>query len=671
MKKGMIVLFAAGLVLAGCSDKNKGGLIVPPAPPVAGMAYYLDCFGHEDSNPAPSLSKTKDPKHLVSEMRKTVLNRLDAIIDYNANYCKNIFKKEVRQRFSSSMPTLNAMPSASPNVAAPSASSNEAQPESFTGTNLQEAGVDEADLIKTDGLRAYSIHGKKLKITRVWPAESFGAEGEIEIKGESKSLFLLEANKVAVLSRLKDQTQVTFIDVSNPAEPKVIKESKYSGALVSERAVNGFLHLVFNAPIMDFNENYWLKDSALPKCDGSDTPENIAVYRSALMRLKGEKKKEIESLDFSKITKVLAPSVGAVAEYYYSADTFGDSVVRVVTLDTKNIQSPEKQTFVLGGVNMVYASSTSLFAADTQWSTTRIHRFDIVKQPVYTGSTSVDGRLINSFAMGEYKNVLRVATDLGNRTQLSTLDSKDVKLGLLGKVEDIGKGEDLYAVRFLGDRGYAVTFKKVDPLFVIDLADPRNPKIAGELKVPGFSQYLHPVEDSQLIGLGKDADDQGSFAWFQGLKLSLFDVKEATSPKELHAVVIGGRGTGSEAAYDHHAFTFDLSQRLLAIPVTVFKETQGGGSFGAFEYSGLQLYKVGAERGFELIGTLKLSGTDFSEVDTPWGRSSYESTIRRSLLIGDASGTMLVTYRNDGVGLHTLDENLTEIDSVQMNEEMR
>jgi len=212
-----------------------------------------------------------------------------------------------------------------------------------------------------------------------------------------------------------------------------------------------------------------------------------------------------------------------------------------------------------------------------------------------------------------YEGFFRLATTTGHlpdpktHSTISILEEKSGELGVVGEIDNIAPTEDIRSARFIGDKGYVVTFKKTDPLFVFDLSDPHKPAIAGELKIPGFSTYMHRLDDDHLLTIGYDADDQGRFAWFQGIMLQIFDVSDMTNPMLTHKTVIGTRGSTSEAATNHLAFNYFGSKGLLAIPMTICENGQesngSGGSYGdLMTFSGLLVYRVNAETGFELVG---------------------------------------------------------------------
>ncbi|MCD1259033.1 beta-propeller domain-containing protein [Paenibacillus athensensis] len=269
-----------------------------------------------------------------------------------------------------------------------------------------------------------------------------------------------------------------------------------------------------------------------------------------------------------------------------------------------------------------------------------------------SGSGSVPGTVLNQFSLDEHAGYLRVATTSGDmwrsdeHTSKSNVYVLDGALQTAGKLEGLAPGEKIYAVRFLGDRAYVVTFKKVDPLFVLDLHDPAAPAVLGKLKIPGYSDYLHPYDATHLIGFGKDAveaanewDPQGSTtAYYQGMKIALFDVSDVSQPKELFKTAIGARGTDSELLYNHKALLFDQQKGLLAFPVTV-TEAQAAGSgqaweYGDFAFQGLYVYHLDLNSGFDLRGKIShLTATDLQQAGSGWYDSNRN--VQRGLYVGN------------------------------------
>jgi len=234
----------------------------------------------------------------------------------------------------------------------------------------------------------------------------------------------------------------------------------------------------------------------------------------------------------------------------------------------------------------------------------------------FVAEGAVPGKILNQFSMDEHKGNFRIATTVGwnGYNNVYVLD-KD--MNTVGRLEGLAPGESIYSSRFMGDKGYIVTFKKVDPLFVLDLSDPTNPKILGKLKIPGYSDYLHPIDENHLIGLGKDsiASQYGDFAWYQGIKMAIFDVSDVNNPIELHKIIIGDRGTDSYALHDHKAFLFDKEKELLVIPVTLAEisdedkqrsdeEVGNWPNYGEYTFQGAMIFNVNTTNGFSELGRI-------------------------------------------------------------------
>ncbi len=247
----------------------------------------------------------------------------------------------------------------------------------------------------------------------------------------------------------------------------------------------------------------------------------------------------------------------------------------------------------------------------------------------------------------------------------------DEELEVVGSLEDLAPGEKIYSVRFMGKKGYVVTFKKVDPLFVIDLSDHENPSVLGKLKIPGYSDYLHPYDETHIIGIGKETVEaeeelktgrQLDFAWYQGIKMAIFDVSDVENPIEMHKVVIGDRGTESEALHDHKAFLFDREKELLVIPITLAEikgEKSADNQYGEFTFQGAYVYNINLDDGFNLRG--RVTHYDDDEVFKKSGfYFSGDSAIRRSLYIED----MLYTLSNTRLQLNDLD-NLEKLKALE------
>ena len=258
--------------------------------------------------------------------------------------------------------------------------------------------------------------------------------------------------------------------------------------------------------------------------------------------------------------------------------------------------------------------------------------------------------------MDEQNGFFRIATTTGEMGGADRLTSKnnvyimDEALQLTGKIEDIAPGEKIYSVRFMGDRAYMVTFKNVDPFFVLDLKNPASPKILGALKIPGFSDYLHPYDDNHIIGFGKETveltQNGGTNAYYQGLKLAIFDVTDVSHPVEMFKTIIGDRGTDSEVLRNHKTLLFDKEKGILSLPVTLMevKRPKSNGSkpilaYGQQTFQGAYVYQIDLRKGFSLKGKI----THLKEVDLLKEGQQYEyvsNTVERIISIKDTLYTI-------------------------------
>ncbi len=293
----------------------------------------------------------------------------------------------------------------------------------------------------------------------------------------------------------------------------------------------------------------------------------------------------------------------------------------------------------------------------------------------YVGQGTVPGTVLNQFSMDEHDGYFRIATTTGNvwsqgvdmaKNHIYILD-KDMEIA--GMVKDLAPGERIYSARFIGDRAYLVTFKKVDPLFVIDMKDPKNPKVLGKLKIPGYSDYLHPYDENHIIGIGKEAveAEEGDFAWYQGIKLALFDVSDPQNPREISKYNIGDRGTDSFALNDHKAFLFDRQKNLLVIPVTVAEideskyanEKVPANMYGDYVFQGAYVLNLDTQNGFQLKGKVT-----HVEDDSLLKSGSYyysDSSVKRSLYIDN----VLYTVSDAMIKANDLDS-MNEISKIKL-----
>ena len=373
-----------------------------------------------------------------------------------------------------------------------------------------------------------------------------------------------------------------IVDITAPDEPVLSARLKLDGSLVASRRIGETLYLV---------TRHAVRLPAETAADGGDI--SARIHELSLSELlpdwsyDGESKGDLFDAD----SCFLLPG---------AADNYVPQMVSVTAVDLRAPDARPASTCLVGSAETVYASTESLYVATSRYqyadvpltgggsvttvaasSTTdtdvepgtAIHKFALESSgPEYRGSGRVVGTLgvrgEAAFRMSDYRGILRVASSTGNtwdgtaETHLTLLKEDNGELVETAHLpnenrrESLGKdGESLYAVRFAGDRAFLVTFQEVDPLYVIDLSNPEDPKILGELEMPGYSDYLHPVSDSLVLGIGKDAiaSEDGTFSWYQGVKLALFDVSDPTALSVVDSLIIGERGTESEVLVDHHA----------------------------------------------------------------------------------------------------------------------
>ena len=460
----------------------------------------------------------------------------------------------------------------------------------YSGTNVQEAGVDEADIVKTDGRRIFAMSAGRLVVVDAASREVLGSV--LLPLGESAELFLHGDSLLAIQhtgGRGGDPPQAVVhrIDVRD-AVPEIVETIRVEGSYVSARSIGGTARVILRSqPQQDF-------PFVFPA--GPDS-ESIAEEANRAAMLASTLEDWLPAYSHTSQGGTTTEGLLPPCEQMHTPTVFsGFGVTTVLSVPVAGAIDPAAATSVLAPGETVYASLQSLYVSTTTWIDpsseeaddidwdlvraefrTNIHRFDISDPAgaVYTASGSVRGEIHNQFALSEHDGHLRVVTTSSDRSTASeswvrVLAESDGRLTEVGSAGDIGRGERVQSVRFAGDVGYVVTFRQIDPFYTIDLSDPADPTVVGELKIPGFSSYLHPIGDGLVLGVGSDADDDGRVT---GAKVSLFDVSDLADPREV-AVWIAPDGW-NEIGWDHRAFLWWAPERLAAIPVTVNYEWSG------------------------------------------------------------------------------------------------
>jgi uncharacterized secreted protein with C-terminal beta-propeller domain len=344
----------------------------------------------------------------------------------------------------------------------------------------------------------------------------------------------------------------------------------------------------------------------------------------------------------TKVSEV-APSTVRYADTIPSYFTF-TTFIGLNILD--DAQEPTNMTILMGGTSAMYVSMNNIYVTYPTWSEqgqyTSIYRVRVNGSSLaFEAKGSVAGYVLNQYSMDEHNGYFRVATTW----QKNNVYVLNMNLSLVGKLENLAEGESIYSVRFMGNKGYVVTFRQTDPFFVIDLNNPTDPKVAGELKIPGYSSYLHPYDENHVIGLGKENNT---------VKLSLFDVTNVNAPTETAKYIVNGDWADSQALQDPKAFLFDKQKELLVIPMFITKYSyvnrteeelaRGEVSLVPSEWQGAYVFKLTLTSGFTLRG-----GIAHQENATSLHSQYYES-VNRALYIGNT----LYTMSNAKVKLNSL-----------------
>ncbi|MGW4947767.1 beta-propeller domain-containing protein [Actinoplanes sp. NPDC004185] len=451
----------------------------------------------------------------------------------------------------------------------------------FSGTNVHEQGADEPDLIKTDGRRIVTVRNGTLRVIDVATRKETG-HVDLEAGWGGDLQLLLAGNSALVLvpttahrTSIADgpdlgeqRAQVLLVDLTGA--PTVVSRYRGEGSLIDARMTGSTARIVLrSAPRIKFPLDRGI----------ADEKKRLAEYREAIDAAPAEAwLPRWEVTDKTGTTKGQA-DCGRVSR---PTDYSGAALVSVLTFDlTRPTLGSGDPVSVVADGDTVYATPDSLYLAnDDRWRFDRLpgripgrekQRTELFKfaltgnqPPVYRSSGTVPGYLINQYAMSEWDGHLRVATTDGatERSAVRVLADRDGKLVQTGIVDGLGQGERIYSVRFIGARGYVVTFKQTDPLYSLDLRDPAQPTVTGELKITGYSAYLQPVGEDRLIGIGQEADSNGRI---QGMQVSLFDVADPKNPKRLAQHHLPG--AYSSAEYDPHALLWWPATRMLVVPV--------------------------------------------------------------------------------------------------------
>jgi uncharacterized secreted protein with C-terminal beta-propeller domain len=559
-------------------------------------------------------------------------------------------------------------------VAADGAAAPAAGPSVYTTTNSQVEGVGEADFVQNDGTRIAAIAGGQLHLAKSWPPEALERTASLPIEGWPHDLFLA-GDRAIVFSAVyvpralegdepacpllvdpagaftcgywsQNVVKITTVDVSSLAAPAVVSEVYLPGSYVSARRIGDRVRLV-TTDALPFPDGVLFWPAVPPGATGQEVEAAyaaLAAQNEALIRAR--------SLDdWLRRVTVTRPGLPDVEVSHACTDFAGSSgpvlpgILTIATFDVA-ASSLVGRTSVIAEPGVVYASQATLYVASRHWwwwpepgqrDATYLHAFDLrdPDRAVYLGSGVVDGTVRDQYALDEHEGALRAVTTVSERVddgtpwgridtagRLSVVRQEGGALALVGETPPFGEAERAFGTRFLGSRGFAITARQIDPLFTFDLSDPENPTVVGELEMPGFISYLHPIDDTHLLGVGMQPAGSGTPAQ---VKVALLDVSDLAHPADLSTVVVGEGWSWSEALWDARAFTWLGARKLLAIPFAEWSATA--------LTSDLRLFHVDAATGITPAGSLSMADVyDPYGPEFGWAWSPY---VRRSILADD------------------------------------
>jgi len=606
--------------------------------------------------------------------------------------------REIFDVFGGFARTMEATGGSPQMVGTTAASETKAAADDYSTTNIQVEGVDEADIVKNDGKYIYVVSGNKVVIVDAYPAEDMEVLSEIDFDNRISEIFINEDKLIVFASGYGYgssgyKSSVHIYDIEDREDPEEEQVIETDGNYVGSRMIDDYVYVISTKyvrtenpvpPVYTVNGvreevsardvYYWPYPdtsygfTSVMAIDIDDGDFNSEVYLTGSTRtiyvsqdniyLTQQKRMNYENYVEEIAEQVYFPLLPEAHEERIEEILDSEKSSYLKLRDMQKVV--EDYSLTLKADDMVEFSKElqeelEEFSIDIQKKTekTIVHKIKIRKKNIdYKGAGEVPGRVLNQFSMDEYDGYFRIATTTGNtwqETSLNHLYILDEDLEIVGEVEDLAKGERIYSARFMGERAYMVTFRQVDPFYVLDLSNPDNPKVLGYLKIPGYSTYLHAYDEDHVIGLGKEG---------RNLKLSLFDVSDVEYPIEVDKYTIeGATYSDSNALYDHKAFLFDREKGLLVIPVSYnefvgYEQTDYGYEYKKYRYSqGAFVFDID-EDGFDLKGEI----SHRRNVERDW---LY--TVERSLYMDD----VLYTISKKRIKANSLDD-LDEIESVSL-----
>ncbi len=529
----------------------------------------------------------------------------------------------------------------------------------YSTTNVQEAGIDEPDLVKTDGDRIIVISGQTLYVLSAdleilstldlsnegWFSEMFLVGDRVVLLGDHGGMVGIPGERFASVPYYGGVAAIAEIDLSDSAAPELLRTTYIDGSYLSARLHGDVVRVVVSSYPTGLEWSYPVGSGLRAERDA--LRENQAIIEQSTIDNWLPYFVAVDHRNNSEDEGVLLSCDDA----YHPRSFSGFGMLTIAAFGPNGLGD---STGVMADGETVYASNNAFYVATNRWGDiyaeegtqsggvqTQIHAFDIAGATTsYAASGAVEGYLLNQFSMSEWDEHLRVATTSSqwwgssedSESQVVVLGRSGRRLIETGSVGGLGQGEQIYSVRFVGPTGYVVTFRQVDPLYVIDLSDHENPQLAGELKITGYSAYLHPVSEGRILGIGQEATEEGRTT---GTKVAMFDVSDPQNPQRLYDYSL--TDAYSEAEWDHRAFL--LWEDTLVMPLEVWSHEEPmpvpevddavsdtDGSTGV-AVADEEWY---SEDWFSGALMLRINGAfeEIAMVDHPGG-------VRRSLVIGD------------------------------------
>lgn len=587
------------------------------------VMFFVVTFYLKDNTPNNIVTPEEEKKETVAQVQNNDLPRFENIEQLKKALKKNSQTLNKGIMIEDSLASMETTDSATT-----SNKQEESANRDYSETNVQVEGVDEADTVKTDGdyiyyvanNKVYIINAKDLKILskmefeknteKFYPREIYIKDNKLMILGNGIEYKETEENDTEAkkyYGRINTDYMAKAIvyDISNKENPREIRQVALDGSYSNSRMIGDNLYFISSKYAYYYSN---MKDEDI-----------LPVLRDTAS---STQEKQIACTDIA-----------------YFKDTNNSSYMLVAGFNINNNEEVNIETF-FGANDTVYCSENNLYVAQTVYKDgffssnckSVLYKFNLEGSQIKLKcKAEVKGDLNNQFSMDEYQGNLRIATtDNYSDNSTNQLYILDENFEQIGKLENLAKGEKIYSVRFVGKIGYVVTFKEVDPLFVIDLSDPSNPTVKGKLKIPGYSSYLHPYDETHIIGIGYNTKSNGyGGITNSSMKMSMFDVSDLENPKELFHVDIGDDYAYSEITSNHKALFYNKDKNLIGFPVT-YREKNA-----SKDKNGFVIFKINLDKGFEKYGEI------LQDIN-------YETNVDRVIYIGDTlytlSETKIVSY---------------------------